>query len=51
MSLNKKYGINKMASVKGIDPNKTAPEIVNASMNQREAINITWWDIFIFRYC
>lgn len=43
-------GVNRVGNMKGVDPTKSAVDIVNQSINNREKINITAFDIFVFKY-
>ena len=43
-------GVNKIAAVKSVNPNKKPLDIIKASMNQRESLKISWLDVFIYKY-
>ena len=50
VNINESTGVNAVANVKGINPNKTPAQILTAHMNSREKIEISWFDVFIFKY-
>ena len=50
VNIDDKTGVNAVASVKGINPNKSPAQILAAQMGQREKIEMSWFDIFIYKY-
>lgn len=50
VNINESTGVNAVANVKGINPNKSPAQILTAHMNSREKIEISWLDVFIFKY-
>lgn len=43
-------GLNRVATAKGVNTNKTHEDILNVQMNSRAKITTSWFDVFIYKY-
>ena len=49
IQLNSK-GVNKIVTAGGVNTDKSANDIVNYNMNQRQTLNLSWFDVFLYKY-